>query len=77
MFSSPENYARAKRANAFPPEMLARIYGVRAEDISVVYHDSAMALKVSMPRPVFQCDPGDNDCYGGQQYVPLLDILVE
>ena len=56
--------------------MLARLYGVRADDIAVIYHDSALALKISMPRPVFQSDPGDNDCYGGQQYVPLLDVVI-
>jgi hypothetical protein len=76
MFSSAENYERAKRSGSFDAEMLARLYGVHAGDIAVVFHDSALALKISMPRPVFQCDPGDNDCYGGQQYVPLLDVLI-
>ena len=76
MFSSKENYERAKRARPLRPELVARIYGVPAESIRVVYHDSALALKVSMPRPVVQSDPGDNDCYGGQQYVPLLDVPV-
>jgi hypothetical protein len=76
MFSSVENYERAKRSRSFDAQMLARLYGVHADEISVVYHDSALALKISMPRPVFQSDPGDNDCYGGQQYVPLLDVLI-
>ena len=76
MFSSAENYERAKRSRSFDAEMLARLYGVHADDVAVVFHDSALALKISMPRPVFQSDPGDNDCYGGQQYVPLLDVAI-
>ena len=76
MLSTPADYAAAKRARPLHPEMLSTLYGVPPEKITVVYHDSAMAIKVSMPRPVFQCDLGDNDCYGGQQYVPLLDTPV-
>ena len=77
MFSSAENYQRAKRANAFTPAKLAALYGVQAEEVQAVYHESALALKISMRRPVFQCDPGDSDCYGGQQYVPLLNVAIE
>jgi hypothetical protein len=36
-----------------------------------------MAIKASMPRPIFQGELADGDCYGGQQYVPLLEIEVE
>lgn len=76
MLSSEENYAQVKRVRPLYPDMMSAMYGVPADKITVVYHDSAMAIKVSMPRPVYQCDLGDNDCYGGQQYVPLLDIPV-
>jgi hypothetical protein len=77
MFSNQENYLRAKKAQPLTPAMLSKLYGVVAEDILVVYHDAALAIKVSMPRPIFQCDPGDSDCYGGQQYVPLLDVVID
>lgn len=76
MLASEEDYALVKSSRPLHPEMLSLLYGVMADRITVVYHDSAMAIKVSMPRPVFQCDVGDSDCYGGQQYVPLLDIPV-
>ncbi|MES2258065.1 MAG: DUF4387 domain-containing protein [Pseudomonadota bacterium] len=77
MCSSADNYARIKQARPITPAMLSKLYGVAEQDILLVYHDSALALKISMPRPTIQCDPGDNDCYGGQQYVPLLDIVVQ
>ena len=77
MFSSRENYERAKRSQPLTKRRLATIYRQREEDITVVYHDHAMAIKASMPRPIFQGELADGDCYGGQQYVPLLEIEVD
>ena len=76
MFSSQENYERAKRSQPLTKGLLARAYGQREADITLVYHDHALAIKASMPRPVFQGELQDGDCYGGQQYVPLLQIEV-
>jgi hypothetical protein len=76
MFSSQENYERAKRAQPLTKRLLAQTYGQREADITLVYHDHALAIKASMPRPIFQGELQDGDCYGGQQYVPLLQIEV-
>jgi hypothetical protein len=43
----------------------------------VVEHDSARAIKVSFPRPRTSGSPYDSDLFGGQQYAPLLDLVVE
>jgi len=76
MFSSQENYQRAKQSQPLTKGLLAHMYGQREEQITLVYHDHAMAIKASMPRPIFQGELQDGDCYGGQQYVPLLQIEV-
>ena len=76
MFSSKENYERAKRSRPLTKELLAAIYCQREDDITLVYHDHALAIKASMPRPIFQGELQDGDCYGGQQYVPLLQLEV-
>ena len=76
MFSSSENYERAKRSQPLTKRLLAENYRQREEDITLVYHDHALAIKASMPRPIFQGELQDGDCYGGQQYVPLLQIEV-
>jgi hypothetical protein len=76
MFSSTENYERAKRSQPLTKRLLAEIYRQREADITLVYHDHALAIKASMPRPIFQGELQDGDCYGGQQYVPLLQIEV-
>ena len=38
--------------------------------------DNALAIKASIPRPVFQGDPRDSDGHGGQQYAPLMEIEI-
>jgi Domain of unknown function (DUF4387) len=76
MFSDRGNYERAKRSRPLTKRLLGEIYRQREEDITLVYHDHALAIKASMPRPIFQGELQDGDCYGGQQYVPLLQIEV-
>lgn len=77
MFRNRDDYERVKAAQPVTRAMLVERYGQRAEDITLVYHDRALAIKISMPRPVFQGELADGDCYGGQQYVPLLDVEVD
>ena len=76
MFSNKENYLRAKRAQPITSELMARLFKQSAESVLVVYHDNALAIKASMPRPVTQGDLQDGDFYGGQQYVGLLNLDV-
>lgn len=76
MFTNRENYERVKRTQPITKELLSRIYKQKKEDIVLVYHDQALAIKASFPRPVFQGELRDSDCYGGQQYVPLMSIVV-
>jgi hypothetical protein len=76
MFSSRENYELAKQSRPITKALIANLYRQKEEDVTLVYHDHALAIKASIPRPIFQCDPGDSDCYGGQQYVPLLGLPI-
>lgn len=76
MFSSKEFYERAKRTRALTAQHIVEFYGAKEEDVTLVYHDAALAIKASIPRPFIQCAKGDGDCYGGQQYVSLLTIEV-
>jgi hypothetical protein len=76
MFETPEDYRRVLRSGALTPEIFARLYSVSASDVLFVPHDAASAIKISIPRPYIQCDPGDGDAYGGQQHAPLVDLQV-
>lgn len=76
MFESEEKYRRVLKANALTPAVFARLYGVPIADVLFVAHDAASAIKISIPRPYVQCDPGDGDAYGGQQHAPLVDLQI-
>ncbi|MFJ8148705.1 DUF4387 domain-containing protein [Streptomyces sp. NPDC096048] len=57
-------------------ELFADLYATDPADILLVNHPLALAVKVSLPRPVVQGDLHDSDCYAGQQYAPLMDLAV-
>ena|SRR3990167_4491331 len=76
MFTNAANYERVRRTQPITKALLARLYNQEEADITLVYHDQARAIKASFPRPVFQGELLDSDCYGGQQYVPLMTIAV-
>ncbi|WP_069628174.1 DUF4387 domain-containing protein [Streptomyces niveus] len=57
-------------------DLFAALYDADPEQILVVNHPLALAVKVSLPRPTVQGDLHDTDCYAGQQYAPLMDMEV-
>ena len=76
MARDAESYATLRASGILNPRLFAELYGVDANDILVVHHDRAEAVKVSMPRPVRQGDIRDSDSYGGQLYAPLVDLEI-
>ena len=55
---------------------MAELYQQHEEDVLFFNCDNALAIKFSIPRPVASGDLEDGDCFGGQQYAPLLEIEV-
>ncbi len=76
MFDRPEVYERVKRSGAVTREAVASRYGLAPKDVLFFYVDNALAIKASIPRPAFQGDLLDADGHGGQQYAPLMDIVI-
>ena len=76
MFDTREVYERVRDARVITRESIAALYRRRAEDIIVVDHDAALAIKVSFPRPHTSGSAQDSDVFGGQQYAPLLSLAV-
>ena len=76
MFEDEANYRRVLNSGAINKESFSKIYKVPIEDITFVNHDAARAIKISIPRPVFQCALEDGDTYGGQQYGPLVELVI-
>jgi hypothetical protein len=76
MFEDEATYRRVAASNVITRESFGALYGVPAEEVLLVHHDAARAIKVSIPRPIVQGDPADSDIYGGQQFGPLVDLEV-
>jgi len=76
MFDDADAYRRARDAEIINRAAIARLYNRNPADIIVVNHDTALAIKVSFPRPQSSGSKHDGDVYGGQQYAPLLGLDV-
>ncbi|MFE5026059.1 DUF4387 domain-containing protein [Streptomyces sp. NPDC056656] len=71
-----DTYAALVATGFLNPSLFASLYGADPDQILVVNHPLALAVKVSLPRPVAQGALHDTDCYAGQQYAPLMDMPV-
>jgi len=74
VFEDATTFDRVKSTGVLCPDLFARLYNVRAEDVLFTPYDAAFAFKATFPRLVPAGDFGDTDVYGCQQHAPLLDI---
>jgi hypothetical protein len=73
MARDESTYAELVEHPLLVPATFAKLYGVAEETVRLQAHATAMAVKVSIPRPVTQGSAGDRDCYGGQYAAAILD----
>jgi hypothetical protein len=77
LFRDEDSYEAAKSSNVVTRERVAELYKIGVDRVTGVYFwDSALALKITLLRDHAAGSPGDNDCYGAQQHVPLLAITI-
>ncbi|MBI3045260.1 MAG: DUF4387 domain-containing protein [Betaproteobacteria bacterium] len=76
MFDDAAMYRRVKESGALTRDAVAKRYGLPPDRVKFFFCDNALAIKASIPRPVFQGDLLDADGHGGQQYAPLMDIEI-
>jgi hypothetical protein len=76
MFNDEAVYRRVRDSKVINANDIARTFRRAVNDVIVVNHDAALAVKVSFPRPQSSGSKLDNDVYGGQQYAPLLDLEI-
>ncbi len=77
MFADPAVYRRVRDAHTIDRGTILRLFPQDPEHIKVFECDEALAIKVSFPRTHSSGSPLDSDVFGGQQYAPLLDLVVE
>lgn len=69
-------YDRLASNPALTAERIAGLYGVAACEVALAHVPAALAIKITLPRPVVAGSPGDRDVYGAQQHRPLLDLVL-
>jgi len=76
MFAGKEAYQTVVRSGVITAGRFAELYGVREDLVKVHFHESALAIKVTMPRRVSSGCPADTDVYGCQQHGPVCDLVI-
>ena len=76
LFADAATYQQVKASRVLSRELFASLYGVPPDQVMFFEHDSALAIKASIPRPVPSGDPEDSDVFGGQQHGPLVDLEI-
>ncbi len=77
LFDDPATFRAVADADVLNAAALAPRFGVAAEEVRTYVVPTALALKVSLPRPVPSGALDDGDVFGGQQFAPLVDLPVE
>jgi hypothetical protein len=76
MFYDVHGLQRVLRSGVLSVGQVASIYSVPEDTIRVFVVESALALKISFPRPVPSGSIHDTDIYGGQFHAPLVQLVV-
>jgi hypothetical protein len=76
VFDRREMYERVRATGVLRPELFARLYHVKTEDVLFTEYPAGNAFKATIPRLVPSGDVGDTDVYGAQQHAPLLDVEI-
>ena len=77
MFADERSYALVKGSGVLTRELLGDLYGVAPEDVyHIVFFDPALAVKITLKRPIDSGGIGDTDVYGAQQHAPLMDLRI-
>jgi len=76
IFASDADYQRVAQSPALAREKIGVLYGVSADDVTVIPYPVGRAIKIVLARPIMAGDPGDRDVYGAQQHAPMLGVEI-
>jgi hypothetical protein len=76
MFEDLATYRRCVASGAFAAERIEALLHTPRSKIKIFFSEAALAIKISIPRPVIQGDFGDSDSHAGQQYAGLLMLEI-
>ena len=76
MFEDEATYERVRDSGVLTDTLIADLYSVSQNEVSIIPYDVAKAIKITVPRLVPSGSFGDTDIYGAQQHAPLLKIEI-
>ena len=76
MFEDECTYIKVRDSGVLKPSLIASLYGLSDNEVSIIPYDVAYAIKITLPRLHKSGDPDDSDIYGAQQHAPLLSIDI-
>lgn len=76
MFKTYEEFKNVCDKKIINEELICKLYKINKEDIiNIVEFKPALAIKITIKRPICSGDLGETDVYGAQQHAPLLSIM--
>ena len=76
MFEDQATYEHVRDSGVITQNLIAELYHVSHNEVSIIPYDVAYAIKITVPRLVPSGSFGDTDIYGAQQHGPLLGIEI-
>lgn len=76
MLATQADYDRVKASGRLSADSFAQLFGRPVDQVRFFECPNALAFKFSIPRPITQGDLGDADMHGGQQFAPLMSIMI-
>jgi hypothetical protein len=76
MFNDKESYDRVVSSHVISAEKIARLYHVDPGDVRLFQADVALAIKISLPRPIPSGSLRDTDIFGGQFHSPIVRLEI-
>ena len=76
MFEDQATYEHVRDSGVITQNLIAELYHVSHNEVSIIPYDVAYAINIMVPRLVPSGSFGDTDIYGAQQHGPLLGIEI-
>jgi len=76
LFGDEASYRRVVASGQITRDKMAALYQQPAAKVEVFHHPAALAMKVSIVRPVPAGSLDDADLYGAQQHVLLYPLEI-
>lgn len=76
MFATDIDFERVVAAGVITKPWIAATWQQNEDEILLKNLAAARAIKFSFPRRPIQGDSGETDQYAGQQYAPLVNLII-